>query len=591
MAGVATLARVAYLATALRDYEPASDAHHYYSLGLSVAHGDGLSAEFPFPFEHATGFRPPLFPMLLGAVLRVAGDRLLAGMVLTAALGVAVAVLVSRVAGRVSGPRAGLIAGLLAACYPPLLFNDGTVLSESLSHCLLLATLLAVAYGRAPAGGLAAGLLTLARASAQAFVLPLALWAMWRRGLRWAAVFSGVAVLTVVPWVARNWVQVGDPTLVTSNGFNLAAVYSDEAIANGGFVDPYNDPPFEGLRYMRYTEAELDDALRGVALDDVGGDPSRVADVAWRNAGLWLELTPARNELAESLDGRPIRLRRAALPMFYAVTLLGMIGLVTRRRDPMVQILLLTAGWFTLMSLVGVAVPRLRGPFDVAMCVGVGLVASRRAPGVGAAACETAARETASTPTAERPRGGTSRPRRPTSRRALATSALLVGLVAPGSLALAAVARDTVGDRACDALRGDLGGMRGAVRDLAAAYPVDPAASELRRVEGHDRILALEEAMWAELPKLSRCHRAQVRVAAESLHEARSQYALLGLMLIDETEASGASATVGQLRNRYDAGVASGNPSLVPWDDLLAGTAAADAERAVHELAEALGVE
>ena len=55
-------------------------------------------------------------------------------------------------------------------------------------------------------------------------------------------------------------------------------------------------------------------------------------------------------------------------------------GLAQRWRDPVVRLLVLLAGSFVVVSLVSVAPPRLRAPFDLVCCIGVGLLVDRLWP-------------------------------------------------------------------------------------------------------------------------------------------------------------------------------------------------------------------
>ena len=52
-------------------------------------------------------------------------------------------------------------------------------------------------------------------------VVVLAVWVVFRVGWKKMLLFVVVAGLVVTPWVIRNWVQIGTPTITTSNGFNL----------------------------------------------------------------------------------------------------------------------------------------------------------------------------------------------------------------------------------------------------------------------------------------------------------------------------------------------------------------------------------
>ncbi|MDP9407624.1 MAG: hypothetical protein M3P95_07125, partial [Actinomycetota bacterium] len=108
--------RLLYALLALRGYVPTTDALHYHMLATSVAEGRGLVHPFPLGFDHPTAFRPPLWPLLLGALYAVTGPSVGAAQVLTAALGAAavvgLALLVTRLAGRSAGLATGAVAAL-----------------------------------------------------------------------------------------------------------------------------------------------------------------------------------------------------------------------------------------------------------------------------------------------------------------------------------------------------------------------------------------------------------------------------------------------------------------------------------------------
>jgi hypothetical protein len=255
--------------------------------------------------------------------------------------------------------------------------NDIVPLSETFSLALLLALVHTTLSRRWVWSGVLCGALMLTRPSAQALLLVLALWFLVKVGWRAALGSAAVALCVIAPWIVRNAVQVGEPTLVTSNGFNLAAMYSPQADAAGGFVDPVFDSSFDGYRLSQLDEATWDHDLRTMALDNLEAHPSMVPRVVIRNAGYFFEITPGVNETAEYLDGRNLSIRKWTMPLFYVVTVVGLVGLWFERRTDLAQLLAVLAVTFTLASLVFVAPPRLRAPVDLVMCVGVGFVASR----------------------------------------------------------------------------------------------------------------------------------------------------------------------------------------------------------------------
>lgn len=371
--GTALVARILYWVLITPDYLTMSDADHYNIIAKHIASGDGFQIMFPTFDLHQTAFRPPLYPYLLGGTYRVFGDQLVVGRALSLIIGVAVATLAAVLISRIANRRAGLIAGLAVAVYPPLLANDTAILTEGLSLLLIVTMLLVLLERRWIPAGVLCGLLVLTRTSAQFLIIVVALWLLWQIGWKRALGFVGIAVVVVSPWVVRNWVVMGSPVLNTSNGFNAAAIYSPEARELGGFVDPAIDQRFKPTFLLKYDEVAWSKKLQSIAWDSVKQHPTYVLSVVGRNFMTYFELEPSENELAETFDGRQLDFRRATLPIFYVVTVIGVAGLIIKRRDPIITLMIAMAAYFTVASLLFVAPPRLRTPLDFFCCLGVGL--------------------------------------------------------------------------------------------------------------------------------------------------------------------------------------------------------------------------
>ena len=326
--------RVAYL-LAIVDGRPAqSDAYQYLDIARHVGAGDGFAMQWPQVSVHATAFRPPVYPTLLGAWVFVFGDSVTTARVLNAVIGVGVVLATYAVARRLGNERGALIAAWLVCLYPPLLANDATTLAEPLALLLLLAIVWATSEGRWWSVGAFAGLLTLTKPSAQGLVVMLAVAALaigfrrrgdepWRRpSLLNAGHVVVAAAILVVPWVIRNQVQVGSASIVTSNGFNLFAVYGELAQERGEFVDSTTDPALQSLdfRLLRFDEAEWNDELTRRARASLVDRPGYVVTTLGRNVVHWFELSPTENDLPEVLDGRDLDFRHLTLPLFYVVT-------------------------------------------------------------------------------------------------------------------------------------------------------------------------------------------------------------------------------------------------------------------------------
>jgi 4-amino-4-deoxy-L-arabinose transferase-like glycosyltransferase len=386
----AAVARVAYIVIFMRHYEMRSDAQHYHLIATSIAHGQGFAADYPYGFDHATAFRPPLYPLLLGGGYFAFGNHIATAQVLNVLIGSTVVLLIAVIAARIAGRPAALVAAGIACVFPPLLENDAVPLSEPLGLLLLLVVTWALLAGRIAWAGLAAGLLVLTRPSAQLLVPLLAL-VLWRQvGFRRAVAFLVTAIVVATPWVIRNDLVFGRPLIVTSNGFNLAAIYSPIALSAGHFVDPVFDPRFAPIRnfdhsFVNLNEANLDDTFRREGLKGIREHPGEVPGVVWKNVTRLVDATWRLNDDPERADGRPLQFRHWTLPLVWLVEIAGVLSVVavwvTARRQGRPAggrlgsgLLPLLALYFFVVSIAVVSVPRLRAPDDVLMIIAIGVV-------------------------------------------------------------------------------------------------------------------------------------------------------------------------------------------------------------------------
>ena len=391
IAALALVVRVVYVVLAVRGYTPSTDDAHYNDIATKVSEGHGFATQFPYLWTHPTAFRPPLYPLLLGALYSVFGAHIGVAQVLNVLLGIGVVLLIAVFAFRLAGRTAALVAAGVAIVHPALLAGDGVILTEPLALLLMLAALLTLERDRYVLAGLFTGLLVLTRPSAQLYVPVLALYLLvsakrrlgwragWRPGLKAAVVFGLVAVVTVLPWVIRNQVEFGKPVLVTSNGFNLAAIWSPLAIESGGFIDPIRDPRNGSVtqfssQLKNLNEAELDATLRKEGLDGLKSHLDRVPSMLWQNLRYLFDVSWRANDNPERLDGRNIGFRHATLPFVWAVLLVGAVGFVLMRRRRLGVLALITVVYMIAVSIVTVSPPRLRAPVDVLVCVAVGMV-------------------------------------------------------------------------------------------------------------------------------------------------------------------------------------------------------------------------
>ena len=383
---VSIVATSLYWAWFQRHYRPLSDANHYDGIARNIAAGRGFTHVFPGIHLHATAFRPPLYPSLLGVVYRLTGSRVGAGMALNLMLGALAAVALYALVHEIAGERAAVLSGVCFALYPPLLANNVALLTEPLGMVLLFGSLWAALRGKVWQAGALAGLFALTWTSGQLYCVIIAGWVLATMGWRRATALAVTGIAIVAPWCIRNEVRLGTLSINTSNGFNLTATYSAEANSKKTyFVDETVDPRFDAVKWRssQLDESTWDRVLRQHGIDGFLANPGHAFTLIHHNLGEMLERKPWDTRLADAVDGRSRTVRDVGVHLFPFVSALGLLGLVRARRHAGVRLLAGVTSYFVVLDLLTVMAPRLRGPFDVACCVGLGLLLDGLLPGGG----------------------------------------------------------------------------------------------------------------------------------------------------------------------------------------------------------------
>ncbi|MGI8864388.1 MAG: ArnT family glycosyltransferase [Solirubrobacteraceae bacterium] len=348
------------------------DAGFYHSAASLIVHGHFLYRGI-FGHAYVTAEHPPLFPLVLSISSLFGGESLLAHRIVGCVLGSLAVVLIAELGSRAGGRRAGFIAGAIAALYPPLVTADGLVMSEPLfvlmSAAALLAAARAVRTGRtrdcATLGALV-GLATLTRGEGLLLIPVLAWPAAWlaapqRRGMRLLA-STAAAVALVAPWVVRNTVVFGHPSL---------AADANTLIAGANCRDTYygHDIGWWSLSCLARarTRAQLlhGDATTGPAFSYAGDHLGRLPLVAavrvLRTFDLFQPLRQGNHE----------RRRRwvdtAGLAFFYPLLLLAALGFRAARLPR--WILLSPIAMVVIVSALGWGIGRFRVAADVSLLV------------------------------------------------------------------------------------------------------------------------------------------------------------------------------------------------------------------------------
>jgi 4-amino-4-deoxy-L-arabinose transferase-like glycosyltransferase len=215
-----------------------ADEREYISIASNLA----LRGVFSLDGIHPTAYRPPGYPFLLAAFIKLGAGVMLLRLVNFAFL-IGTIVLIYILAIRICSKEAGMISAVLVLCYPVLFYTAGTLYPQTLAGLLFILAVIPFASSRVELkrctlSGLTFGLLVL---TVPTFVFALSVSAAWlvfstiKTGLRNAVVLLSSAAIMILPWTVRNYAQFGDFVFVSLNsGTNLLLGNSEFTTANSG---------------------------------------------------------------------------------------------------------------------------------------------------------------------------------------------------------------------------------------------------------------------------------------------------------------------------------------------------------------------
>ena len=293
--GVAFILRLSWIAVA--DPQPSSitggDPFFYDVFARFLAAGQG----FVRIGGQATAQWPPGYPAVLAVIFKAFGHKIILAKLLNVLLGTATCLLAYLIGKRVFSRAVGFAAALVLAVFPSQVFQPTLVMSETLATFLVaalvcLAVFFAVdspSWQRVAAIGAFIGVITYVRGETILLALPLVVvWAVASRsflsGLRYGAVALTATALVILPWVARNWVEMGYPILMsTGSGENLIAGHWSGADGKGSFVPIVEiDRLYEGVPFPKNETLVYKEETR------------RAISFALHNPGTELKLIPQK---------------------------------------------------------------------------------------------------------------------------------------------------------------------------------------------------------------------------------------------------------------------------------------------------------
>ena len=223
---VALILRILFISFAAVNVKEGGDQSYYMETAANILH-TGIHTS-----SSGDAYRPPLYPFVMSLIFRFVGESRTAVYGLQAVMGAVTAALVYRLLCRM-GRQTAVVGGLMVAIHPLMLYYTKQVLSETLYALLLVLTVLCFPglikgeRSRLMAAGVVMGLAVLTRAEALGVGALLALGILiWGHGalperIKALVVAAFVALLVVCPWLIRNSLRLGSPSLGNSAGITF----------------------------------------------------------------------------------------------------------------------------------------------------------------------------------------------------------------------------------------------------------------------------------------------------------------------------------------------------------------------------------
>lgn len=288
----ALVVRSLVVAWAWSKIPPIADGYYYDVLARRLARGLGYTWEWPDGAVTHAAHYPVGYPALAAGIYRVFGETPGFVMLANALFGALAVFACHRIAARGGTRLQALVAGSLVACHPDLVTYTPALMTEGVTAALVTVVLwLALRLSERPslarilAAALALAMATYVRPQCLVLgpLLPVALArgatasARWKRAGLAALAVTGVALLAIAPWSARNCARMGRCALVSVNdGWNL--LIGTNPAAWGGWAEVVVPERCAGIE----DEAETNACFGTAARDEIAAHPLAWASLAPR---------------------------------------------------------------------------------------------------------------------------------------------------------------------------------------------------------------------------------------------------------------------------------------------------------------------
>lgn len=339
--------------------------------------------------ERATAYWPPLYPIALAGWQWIFGESIRTSQLMGVVTGAATVGLTGLLGRAVVGRTVGLVAAALVAICPFVIAVDGSLMSETLYLPLvLLALLLAQRTRDRPQwwswvllGGVI-GLASLTRGDAlflaAVVMIPMAILMRsgWKQALGRVALGVAAVAVVVSPWVIRNAIEVGEPTLSTVSASAVIAVANCDATYSGRLIGSWSYPCMQPKLGFRMSEAKYSAHVRSKGVKYALGHASRWPIVGAARLGrVWGIWNPDQLTRVEAQETRNLTWQRAAWPISIATLVVGLAGFWKLRRDHVrIAVLVAPVVMTTVIALATYGNSRFRTASEPVLLIGVAVV-------------------------------------------------------------------------------------------------------------------------------------------------------------------------------------------------------------------------
>ena len=303
------------------------DSKWYFDTAEQISAGKGIGNSIT---------RAPLYPYFL-SVLFLVSHRVLFVRVCESVLAALAVVLVGLIGRRLFSDRVGLLAALAAAVYPYFVYLPSAQVSDNLVTFLLLVSVLALVWNtqrptwwHAAVSGVFLGLCLLARPSLVTVVPALVAWPLfWRRRgalalLGRTILVVGVAVLTVLPWTARNYAVTGQLVFVATGG-GRQFWYGNSPYADASTTEnPEFPPELKARLFALPDEPSREKLLYQEGVRFVKENPGRALGLYVKKLGNLFQMSPSVHTGGSVGDSPPVRAAMAFVSaVLFGLSLVG----------------------------------------------------------------------------------------------------------------------------------------------------------------------------------------------------------------------------------------------------------------------------